>query len=402
MNARSGLVLPIVLLLLAAACTRGSSTATSPETSQAVPTEATTPTTIEGENVAQTGSTSAPVDVDALLVEYGFERCGIHEPNEALTDERREELFRATAAAGLGHGATMEPNSRVHLDLYVLNEEALKTLTTLVDPSEVCVDGADPEGYVPDGPQPLGGQGWRWLGAQSIEVGESRSLITTQAGLDSMWGAFQAGPEPLRGPISTQPAIDFSHEVVLTIQTKGWGINGGICGIRLDAVNVIDGLIVIDWFRPGGDAECPMSYDEGTYAIALDLDVVGPLPLRISLRGLPDVTPALTESLSETDNALLWPLVQLQFESSSFQGSSLQSTELANSVECRLFRGFSEAEIVPGSGIPPEFLEAVTGYVESTEALLAELDPDAEPPRSIDRWYLRHLIGRPDPDLECG
>ncbi len=401
MNARSGLVLPIVLLLLAAACTTESNTNTSSVTSQAQASEATTLTTIEGENDTQTSSASAPVDVDALLLEYGFERCGDREPNDQLTDERREELFRATATAGLGHSADLEPGFRVQLYLYVLNEEALNTLATLVDPSEVCVDGADPEGYVADGPQPLGGPGWRWLGAQSVEVGESRSLITTEAGFDAMWGAFEAGPEPLRGPIRTQPTIDFSHEVVLTIQTKGWGINGGICGIRLDAVNVIDDLIVIDWFRSGGDAECPASYDAGTYAIALDLDVVGPLPLQISLRGLPDVTPALTESLSETDNALLWPLVQLQFESSSFQGFTLQSTELANSIECRLFRRFADAEIVPGADIPPEFLEAVTGYVEATEALLAELGPNTEPPRSAGGWPLRSLIGRPEQELVC-
>ncbi len=364
--------------------------------------QASTATSTAQTTSTEASSTSEHVDVDALLVQYGFERCGHREPNDQLTDERREELFRATAAAGLGHGATFEPGSRVLLQLYVLNEEALKTLATLVDPSEVCVDGADPEGYVADGRQPLGGLGWRWLGAQSIEVGDSPSLITSQAGYDAMWGTFQAGPEPLLGPIGAQPEVDFSHEVVLTIQTKGWGINGGICGIRLDAVNVTDGRIIIDWFRPGGDAECPSIYDEGTYAIVLDLDIVGQLPVRVSLRGRPDATPAVTESLTLTDNVLLWPLARLQYESFGHQEGVLHSTELANSIECRLFRGVRETKIVARTDMPPEFLIAAERYVLSTEVLLAELGSDAEPPRAVSGQPLHSLIGRPDQGMTCG
>ena len=52
-----------------------------------------------------------------------------------------------------------------------------------------------------------------------------------------------------------------------------------------------DGVVVVDWFRPGGAAACTLALQYATYAVALDLDVVGPPPFTVAFRSGPRQSP---------------------------------------------------------------------------------------------------------------
>ncbi len=346
----------------------------------------------------QTSTSVLGIDGDALLAEYGFVRCDALMPHPDLTDERRNEIYGAVVDAGLGDSAALDPGHRVWLYLFVLDQSTLSELATIADPSEVCLSGQDPNDYVATGPQPLEGSGWRWIGAAGTETDERFGLITTQAGYDAMWEAFTATDSPVDG---LQPVVDFGREAVLTLTTGGSGVNVGGCGIRFDGFNVVDDAVVIDWFQPGGDTSCDGAYNFGTYAVALNLDEVGQPPLRVAVRTGPRAEPSLTVGVSPGDGVLGWPLAVLLRDALSVLDSPPTSTELADSVECRLFRQFSDIEIVAGPDIPAELDQATRRYVDAVETLLAETDATAIP-RESQLGQLQWIVGSPDPNLNCG
>jgi hypothetical protein len=142
----------------------------------------------------------AEIDLDALLDTYGFVRCDALMPHPDLTDQRRQEIYRAMVDAGLGNGAALDPGYRVWLDLFVLDEPTLSALAEIADPSEVCVSGQDPNDYVAPGPQKLEGPGWRWIASAGIETDAELGLISTQEAYHAMWSAFVASDSPPAGP----------------------------------------------------------------------------------------------------------------------------------------------------------------------------------------------------------
>lgn len=248
-----------------------------------------------GNSSVTPGTSQAPlsIDVDALLKKYGFVLCESPIPNNDLSDERRHEIYDEMVSQDLGAGGALDPGYRVQLELYVLDEPTLSSLAGFASPAEVCVSGGDPNNFVPLGPQALTGQGWRWVGAGSYEPPSTLGLIVDQATYDQLWQHLGEGPE------TSQPAIDFDHELILTIR-HGAGVNFGRCGFRFDGFDVEGDTVIIRLFQPGGETACPLDYRATTYAVALDrLSIPGP-PYVFAMRGGPAEEPSTAQALSDT------------------------------------------------------------------------------------------------------
>ncbi len=251
------------------------------------------PTSIGDDGPVQ--ATLAPaerIDVDALLGQYGFSRCASPVPSEDLSDERRREIYDEMVARDLGSGAGLDPGYQVQLDLYVLDEATLSALATFVAPTEACLSGGDPNNYVPLGPQALVGNGWRWIGAGSYEPPSDLGLVVDQPGYDELWQHLGEGPE------TSQPAVDFEHELILTIR-HGSGVNFGRCGYRFDGFNVNDDIVTIQFFRPGGQSDCLTDYRPTTYAVALDRSAIPGPPFVFAIQGGPIDQPGEAQALSD-------------------------------------------------------------------------------------------------------
>jgi hypothetical protein len=76
------------------------------------------------------------------------------------------------------------------------------------------------------------------------------------------------------------------------------------------------------------------------------------------------------------------------------------SAELADAVECRVFRGATGVAVAAGPDVPPEVVEATTRYVQTVEGLLEDLG-GAVVPRETKLGGLDWIVGIPSQDLSC-
>lgn len=233
-------------------------------------------------------TTLPPIDADAILAASGFQRCPAsgYALEGDITAERGQELIYSAVETGIGQGGSPGGEGQLtRLDLFVLDEASLATLATFAEPDELCVEGADPNDFVPLGPQQLSGPGWRWVGAGStMDAGVAGSgvrLIDNQADYDQLWPLLGEGPE------TEQITVDFDTEVILTYH-HGSGVNFGACGVRFDGYGRhADGLVVLDFLWPGGNVICDAAMRPATYAVALERRFVGEIPFDAAIRDLP-------------------------------------------------------------------------------------------------------------------
>lgn len=97
---------------------------------------------------------------------------------------------------------------------------------------------------------------------------------------------------------TSQPAVDFEHELILTIR-HGSGVNLGRCGYRFDGFNVNDDIVTIQFFRPGGQSGCLTDYRPTTYAVALDRSAIPGPPFVFAIQGGPIEQPGEAQALSD-------------------------------------------------------------------------------------------------------
>lgn len=234
-------------------------------------------------------TTRPVIDSAAILEASGFERCpGLGYPLEGdLGAERGQELLDAVFAAGIASGGSPGGEGQLpYVDLYVLDEPSLATLAKLADPSELCVNGADPNDYSALGPQALSGPGWRWVGAGSaVAYGNRSTIVDNQDDYDRLWTILGEGPE------TGQVGVDFDTQVILTFSHLS-GVNFGACGFRFDGYGIDDkGVVVLDFVQPGGDVVCPAEARPAVYAVALERRFVGEIPFAAVIRSSPLALP---------------------------------------------------------------------------------------------------------------
>lgn len=234
------------------------------------------------------------VDSDAILTASGFQRCPdgpFHvDPPIPVSDEVLSAIIES--GIGSGWGAPSAPDgvgARIHL--FVLDEASLATLADITTPEGICVDGEDPNDFVPLGDQPPHGPGWHWIGAGLVDDEFSRQrlaieLITNQADYDQLWGTLSDGPD------TGQPTVDFGRQTIVAI-AHHQGVNDGACGARIDAVWTQNDDVVIDIFSPGGFTRCEHMSQPAISVIAVDHELSGPPPFTVLTRRGPDLRPTL-------------------------------------------------------------------------------------------------------------
>lgn len=148
----------------------------------------------------------------------------------------------------------------VGLALSVLNESTITAVSEFADPELVCVTGQDPSRYTPPGPQLDSGEGWRLLGLREVDM-EFEAYFDIGS-FRSAWQEFSPDEQP--------PPVDFADEIVVSIPTRGRGVENGPCGTRFDGWSFDGDKARFDVPTPGGDAVCPAVHIPGAYFIAID------------------------------------------------------------------------------------------------------------------------------------
>jgi hypothetical protein len=138
----------------------------------------------------------------------------------------------------------------------------------------LCVDVVDPGAFVPEGPQPTEGDGWRLLGDEQGAGEAYRSgVATTDEQLAALW--VEAG---LAGEA---PDVDWESEVVVWFGAV-WGSG---CPVRLDDVVVdgarVHGEIVVPGSGP--DSACNGDANPHAFVVAVDRDRLPAGPFVVQL-----------------------------------------------------------------------------------------------------------------------
>jgi hypothetical protein len=169
----------------------------------------------------------------------------------------------------------------LEIDLYVRDEPSVRAVADRFEGRPICIEGADPKDIIPDGPQPIEGDGWRLL-ADAATKGEpySVSAAQDQAAYEQLWVKLRLDGEP--------PAVDFDRELVLHF---GPAVSGSCAHIRLDGIVVDDehGIVYPQVVRPGVQPRaCTSDARPHTYLVAMQRDS---LPEDFTLRVNKEVPP---------------------------------------------------------------------------------------------------------------
>lgn len=157
----------------------------------------------------------------------------------------------------------------------VLDAETIEAVTERFGGEPVCLEGADPSDYIPPGPQPTGGDGWR--------------LLADEPGLGRPWATGYADSEAQLGVLLDDvgldvepPVVDFSTEAVIWF---GPAVSGSCPDIRLDDVifdleeRMVRPLIVL----PGGWRTCTGDANPHAYLVAVLRDRLPDTPFTVEL-----------------------------------------------------------------------------------------------------------------------
>ncbi|MPV38372.1 hypothetical protein [Georgenia subflava] len=202
---------------------------------------------------------------------------------ERTTAELRDVAERVAPVivdVGLAH-ADLDPGHLVDLrhgvvsvDLGFLLEERLALLEPFAaDP--VCAQGAPASEYVPPGPQPTAGDGWRLLGADRTGENWRTGVATTPEQYAALWA--QAG---LTG---RPPEVDLGHEIVLWFGS----VESSSCPNRLDDVVVSGDLVHPDIVAPTESGGCTDDAGVHAYVVAVERAVLPVGPFMVQLDGSP-------------------------------------------------------------------------------------------------------------------
>jgi len=217
-------------------------------------------------------------DIDALQqqVEDDFPGEGIavvrvpHTQQE-LTDLQQEVMRALGGSEVVWHSMSADVVSgRVGIGLVYLTPEAEAVLERFRD-EPLCVGVLPAEAFVPEGPQPSAGEGWRLLGQGLTGQTYRTGVATTPEQLTELWA--ETG---VRGAI---PQVDFESEVAIWFGA----VYGSGQEIRMDRV-VVDGDTVHgDFVVPGPQVGGHDDANPHAYVVALDRDLLPEGPFRVQL-----------------------------------------------------------------------------------------------------------------------
>lgn len=171
----------------------------------------------------------------------------------------RAEAFGAMEDAGFpASGGHSVPSGFVEVGVGVLDALHLAPLADLAGP-RLCVEGAEPEAVIDEGPQPTEGDGWRLLGSERAGMSYRTGVATTEDQYAALWEQSGIGGD--------QPIVDFEREIVIWFGA----VYGSGCEVRLDDVVVdqdrklVHGELVI----PGVHQGCNADANPASYVVAI-------------------------------------------------------------------------------------------------------------------------------------
>lgn len=199
----------------------------------------------------------------------------------------------ATPTGGLSLGV---PRGRLGLSGVPATPDAEAALRQFAG-EPLCVDVVDPAAFVPEGPQPTAGDGWRLLGHEQGAGQAYRSgVATTDEQLATLWA--QSGLD------GEAPEVDWQAEVVVWFGA----VYGSSCPIRLDDVVVTGTTVRGELVVPGSGpySACTEDANPHAFVVAVDRDVLPAGPFVVQL-GAADPPPGVPEERTVVDVDLSAP-----------------------------------------------------------------------------------------------
>lgn len=223
----------------------------------------------------------------------------------------------------------------------------------------LCVDVLPEDSLVPDGAQPVRGEGWRLLG-QERDAGEAyrTRVATDEEQLAELWDESGLGGAP--------GAVDWEREIVVWLGAV-WGSG---CPVRLDDVLVtgstLHGQIVV----PGWPHGCHDDANSHAFVVAVERDLLPAAPFQVQLTA-EDPPPGAREERTDVDADLRAP---------GSRADAAQMRAGAAAPEPPLLADGHEGPVEPGSRYvwwPREgCADVVVGPLGSTLWRLADGEPE--------------------------
>nr|WP_297425563.1 hypothetical protein [uncultured Actinotalea sp.] len=205
-------------------------------------------------------------------------------------------LLADAGAAPTGGLSLDVPRGRLGLSGVPATPEAEAALQEFAG-EPLCVDVVDPAAFVPEGPQPTAGDGWRLLGHEQGAGQAYRSgVATTAEQLATLW--VQAGLD------GDAPEVDWQAEVVVWFGA----VYGSSCPIRLDDVVVTGSTVHGELVVPGSgpSSACTEDANPHSFVVAVDRDRLPAGPFVVQL-GAADPPPGAPEERTVVDVDLSAP-----------------------------------------------------------------------------------------------
>lgn len=165
-------------------------------------------------------------DLETLFPDAGAVAVAIDWTEQELAD-LQERVTTALQPGGFSFSVGRSiVKGLVDVDLGVLLPERLALVEENFAGEDICISGLHPDDAIPDGPQPVGGPGWRLLAAE-IDAGQPyRTAIAWDAeSYAALWTEAAVS--------ATAPEVDFEENVVIWF---GAVYGSGCEGLRLDKV----------------------------------------------------------------------------------------------------------------------------------------------------------------------
>lgn len=169
----------------------------------------------------------------------------------------------------------------VEVGIGVLSDERIDVVRSRFAGQPVCVDGIDVDEAIPQGPQPISGDGWRLLASDDVGEAYRTGIAADLRSYRALWRSI--------GILEDPPSVDFETEVVIWLGA----VYGSSCpDIRLDDIvidlprRLVHGEIVL----PSVYNACTADANPRAFVVAVERSALPPAPFAIQLG--PDDPPA--------------------------------------------------------------------------------------------------------------
>lgn len=216
---------------------------------------------------AHTDVTAAQEELTALFPDEGVVAVELpHTNSELQAIQRRVAAALPPEFQALNYHPL---HGRVEVWVGILDGDRIARVAAAVGDEPVCVDGQDPETAVRPGPQPPGGDGWRYLGEFDTTTGLLHAVGDADA-YTTLWEDLGGAGAP--------PEVDFETQIVVGLEI---GFSGSCPQTRLDGVEVGPDAVGFEINTVTEEMACTDDYNPRTYLIALDRDRLPKPPFTI-------------------------------------------------------------------------------------------------------------------------